>query len=45
MCEQVVAACLRGAGDTVTGFLAKSIVVVINLIVSAGLVTGWGPLS
>ncbi|MEC8390521.1 MAG: MATE family efflux transporter, partial [Planctomycetota bacterium] len=43
MCEQVVAACLRGAGDTVTGFLAKSIVVVINLIVSAGLVTGWGP--
>ena len=43
MCEQVVAASLRGAGDTVTGFLAKSIVVVVNLIVSAGLVTGWGP--
>jgi putative MATE family efflux protein len=43
MCEQVVAASLRGAGDTLTGFLAKSIVVVVNLIVSAGLVTGWGP--
>ncbi|HMP79152.1 MAG TPA: MATE family efflux transporter [Pirellulaceae bacterium] len=42
MFEQVGAACLRGAGDTVTGFAAKSIVVVVNLIVSIVLVTGWG---
>ncbi len=43
MCTQVGAACLRGAGDTVTGFLAKSVVVFVNIIVSTLLVTGWGP--
>ncbi len=43
MFEQVGAASLRGAGDTVTGFVAKSIVVVVNLLVSIVLVTGWGP--
>lgn len=32
MLEQVAAACLRGAGDTWTGFLAKSIVNVLNII-------------
>ncbi len=48
MLEQVGAACLRGAGDTVTGLVAKSIVVAINLLVSFCLVTGvagiesWG---
>ena len=40
MFEQVGAACLRGAGDTVTGFVAKAIVVVINIILSYGLATG-----
>ena len=43
MFTQVGAACLRGAGDTVTGFIAKAIVVVINIFVSVSLVTGWGP--
>lgn len=43
MCNQVGAACLRGAGDTVTGFVAKLIVVMTNIVISAGLVTGWGP--
>jgi putative MATE family efflux protein len=44
MCSQIGAACLRGAGDTVSGFLVKLIVVVVNLLVSTLLVTGWGPL-
>lgn len=43
MIEQVGIACLRGAGDTVSGFVAKTIVNVINVAVSAALVTGWGP--
>lgn len=43
MFEQVGAACLRGAGDTVTGMIAKSIVVIVNIAISATLVTGWGP--
>lgn len=43
MLEQVIAASLRGSGDTMTGFIAKSLVVVVNLIVSSALVTGWGP--
>ena len=43
MIEQVGAACLRGAGDTVSGFAAKSIVVIINVAMSLTLVTGWGP--
>lgn len=42
MLEQVGAACLRGAGDMVTGFVVKSIVVVINMVVSFCLVTGFG---
>lgn len=44
MIEQIVIACLRGAGDTVTGLVAKIAVNVVNLVLSAGLVTGWGPL-
>ena len=43
MIEQVGVACLRGAGDTVSGFVAKTIVNLINVIVSMTLVTGWGP--
>ena len=43
MIEQVGAACLRGAGDTVSGFAAKSIVVILNVAISLTLVTGWGP--
>jgi putative MATE family efflux protein len=45
MCSQVGAACLRGAGDTVTGFIAKLVVVIINILVSTMLVTGWGPMA
>lgn len=44
MCSQIGAACLRGAGDTVSGFLVKLVVVVVNVLVSTLLVTGWGPL-
>ncbi len=40
MFEQVGAACLRGAGDTVTGFVAKLIVVIVNVLVSLTLVAG-----
>lgn len=44
MCSQIGAACLRGAGDTNSGFVVKVIVVIVNLLVSTLLVTGWGPL-
>ncbi len=43
MVEQVGAACLRGAGDTVTGMVAKGLVVITNIFVSTSLITGWGP--
>lgn len=42
MIEQVGVACLRGAGDTVSGFIAKSIVNVVNVVVSTLLVVGPG---
>ena len=42
MFEQVVIAGLRGAGDTVSGLVAKVGVNVVNAIVSAGCVVGWG---
>jgi putative MATE family efflux protein len=42
MLEQIGVACLRGAGDTVSGFIAKSIVNVVNVIVSTLLVLGPG---
>ncbi len=45
MCSQVGSACLRGAGDTMTGFIAKLAVVVTNILVSTMLVTGWGPVA
>lgn len=44
MIEQVCIACLRGAGDTLSGLGVKSLVNVINVIVSASLVTGAGGL-
>lgn len=43
MIEQVAAACLRGAGDTVSGFLAKCMVNLVNVTISTGLVLGVGP--
>lgn len=43
MVEQVASASLRGAGDTVSGMIAKSIVNVINVVVSTTLVLGLGP--
>ncbi len=42
MLEQVGVACLRGAGDTFSGFIAKSIVNVVNVVVSTLLVVGPG---
>jgi putative MATE family efflux protein len=43
MFEQVATACLRGSGDTVSGLQARVLVNLTNVVVSAGLVTGWGP--
>ncbi len=43
MIEQVAAASLRGAGDTVSGFVAKSIVNVVNMTLSPMLMLGLGP--
>jgi putative MATE family efflux protein len=42
MIEQVGTACLRGAGDTVSGLVARVVVNLVNAVVSAGLVTGLG---
>jgi len=44
MVEQVGIACLRGAGDTVTGLGIKVLVNIINTTLSAGLLLGLGPL-
>lgn len=43
MIEQVSLACLHGAGDTVSGFLAKILVNVVNMGLSTSLVLGLGP--
>jgi putative MATE family efflux protein len=43
MVEQVGIACLRGAGDTVSGFVAMSLVNLVNIGVGACLVIGIGP--
>lgn len=43
MIEQVGIACLRGAGDTVSGFIAMSLLNVVNAALGIGFVTGWGP--
>ncbi len=37
-------ACLRGAGDTVSGFVAMIAMNVVNVLASWGLACGWGPL-
>ena len=42
MVEQIGIACLQGAGDTVSGFFARTIVNLINITVSATLVIGIG---
>lgn len=43
MVEQVGTACLRGAGDTVTGMVARVAVNLVDMVLSAALVTGLGP--
>ena len=43
MFEQVGIACLRGAGDTMSGLVAKVIVNTLNVAISFVLVVGWGP--
>ena len=44
MVEAVGIACLRGAGDMVTGLVVMSIVNVVNVLVSWSLMLGLGPL-
>lgn len=43
MFEQVGIACLQGSGDTISGFVARALVVLVNLVVSLSFVVGWGP--
>lgn len=43
MFEQVGIACLRGAGDTVSGMVAMSVLNGVNMVVSTALVVGIGP--
>lgn len=42
--QRVGIAALRGAGDTFSGFLAMTIVNVVNVLLGMSLVLGWGPL-
>jgi len=44
MIQQVGIACLRGAGDTMSGFITMALVNTVNVVVGIGLVTGYGPL-
>lgn len=44
MFEQIAIACLRGVGDTVTGFWAMTTVNLVNIVVSIALVSGVGPM-
>jgi putative MATE family efflux protein len=44
MIQQVAAACLRGAGDTVSGLAAKLVVNAVNMTVSPLCLLGLGPL-
>jgi putative MATE family efflux protein len=39
--QQIVAASLRGAGDTVSGMLAQAAVNAVNMTLGPALVTGW----
>jgi putative MATE family efflux protein len=43
MLHMIGNACLRGAGDIMSGFITMFIVNVVNVIVSLCLVTGYGP--
>jgi len=43
MVEQVGIACLRGAGDTFSGFVTMVVVNLVNVVLSTCLVLGWGP--
>src|SRR3990172_1168148 len=43
MIERVGIACLRGAGDTVSGLVVMGIVNIINMAASYGLAAGLGP--
>ncbi len=43
MIEVIGIACLRGAGDTLSGFLAMAVVNLVNIAVGASLVIGIGP--
>jgi putative MATE family efflux protein len=43
MCEMVGNACLRGAGDMITGLVAMTITNIVNVAVSWSLVLGVGP--
>src|SRR5262245_32625851 len=43
MIEQVGTACLRGAGDTVSGLVARVVLNLVNALLSTGLVSGLGP--
>lgn len=44
MAERIAIACLHGAGDTITGMITRVIVNLTNIVLSLGLVTGWGPM-
>jgi putative MATE family efflux protein len=44
MVERVAVACLRGAGDMVSGLVVMGIVNVVNMVVSYSLCSGLGPL-
>ncbi len=44
MIEEVGIACLRGAGDTVSGLVIVAVVNVVNVVVSVGFLLGLGPL-
>ena len=43
MVERVAVACLRGAGDMVSGLVVMAIVNVVNMVVSYSLCSGLGP--
>jgi putative MATE family efflux protein len=41
--NNILVACLRGAGDMVSALWAMGLVNIINITVSSGLLLGWGP--
>jgi putative MATE family efflux protein len=43
MIERVGIACLRGAGDTVSGLVVMGLVNIVNMVLSYALATGLGP--